>query len=29
VHGGNVGKAASASGIALRYFQLIKARRTR
>ncbi|HTQ43310.1 MAG TPA: sigma 54-interacting transcriptional regulator [Polyangiaceae bacterium] len=28
-HGGNVSKAAAASGIALRYFQLIKARRTK
>ncbi len=26
MHGGNVGKAAAASGIALRYFQLLKAR---
>jgi transcriptional regulator with GAF, ATPase, and Fis domain len=28
-HGGNVARAAAASGIALRYFQLLKARRTR
>ena len=28
-HGGNVSRAAAASGIALRYFQLIKARRAR
>jgi two-component system response regulator HydG len=27
-HGGNVGKAAAASGIALRYFQLLRARRS-
>jgi hypothetical protein len=29
MHDGNVGKAAAASGIALRYFQLLKARVTR
>jgi two-component system response regulator HydG len=28
-HGGNVSKAAAASGLALRYFQLLKAKRTR
>ena len=28
-HGGNVSRAAAASGIARRYFQLIKARRAR
>jgi two-component system, NtrC family, response regulator HydG len=28
MHGGSVGKAAAASGIALRYFQLLRARRT-
>ncbi|HEY6464169.1 MAG TPA: sigma 54-interacting transcriptional regulator, partial [Polyangiaceae bacterium] len=28
-HGGNVSRAAAASGIALRYFQLLKAKRTR
>ncbi len=28
-HGGNVSRAAAASGIALRYFQLLKAKRTK
>ncbi len=28
-HGGNVARAAAASGIALRYFQLLKAKRTK
>jgi DNA-binding NtrC family response regulator len=29
MHGGNVSRAAAASGIALRYFQLLKAKRSR